>query len=167
MLPDRNQRMGIAIHEAAHAVAALSRGMRVERVGIGPACQGENSVGECQLAEGGSDFDEVVYILAGFAGQRKYDPVANPCVAGSDRVQIRAKLSQRYGRKVEHLDHPMVEAAQREAEAIVENRWFEIQQLAAALMMRIEIKGEELREIVAKAATERITKEIERLEKSI
>lgn len=153
-------------HEASHIVCAMTRRIPIARVAIAPHCDA-NLAGVATYAAAGDDFDMIVAALGGGIAERKFTGIQNEDGVAGDREDIVGILTMRYGREISSLDAPIVAAAGREAEKIVEQRWPEIQALAAELVKRFEIKETEIREIVAKAATERLTREIEQLEKAI
>ncbi|MCH8852570.1 MAG: M50 family metallopeptidase [Planctomycetes bacterium] len=164
MVGDYQAARSTAHHEAGHAVVALTLGLEVQRIAIAPCCN-KKYAGEC-TSVGTDDFPHIACCLAGLVAQRRFDVTASDGTAG-DKAIIRQILRNRYGRCVAELDEPIVRAAQRKAEEIVEKRWPEIAALASELIKRFEIKGKEVRQIVAVAATKRIMAELERLEGSI
>ncbi len=159
---DRRERRALALHEAAHALACLELGVVVHSIGIGPACSSKRNRrgGQCVHGPVNDVFTVLVIKMAGPTA----DARAGEDHAALDHEDARRCLSERYGRAVVELDAPIVRAAQARAESIVSERWHEIQALAAALILQIEIEGDVVRGIVRRAATERIEDQIKSLE---
>ena len=164
MASDCREARGTCHHESGHVVCAITRGVPVERVAISPCCEKEH-VGEAAYAELGGDFDMIVCALGGSIAEQRFTGRANKAGAAGDRANIERILTLRYGRKIEGLDAPIITDARAEAEGIVERRWWEIKTLAAELLERFEITGDDIRQIVARAAAVRFTKKIEQLKR--
>ena len=151
-------------HEAGHIVAAITRGVPISRAAIAPLCD-KGLAGVAQYAEVGDDFDMIVCALSGGIAEQRFTGRADEHGASGDRASIKRILAKRYGREVDSLNEPIVKAAEGEAEKIVATRWPEIEALAARLIEKFEIEAEEIREIVGRAATDRICKAIAELER--
>ena len=161
---DRRERRALALHESAHAVVAMSLDVKVHSIGLGPACVHKEAAGQCVHDPPEDVFKSLVIKLAGRAAEKRFDPQADHGAAG-DYEDVRRCLNERYGRQVGSLDLPIVAKARARAEAIIEQRWHEIEALAGELTLKIEIEGHAVREIVGRAALERITETIEKLER--
>ena len=164
MAGDYQAARSTAHHEAGHAVVALTLGLEVQRIAIAPCCD-KKYAGEC-TSVGTDDFPHIACCLAGLVAQRRFDVTASDGTAG-DKAIIRQILSNRYGRCVAELDEPIVRAAQAEAERIIAGRWFEVEVLAGKLIEKFELEQEEIREVVGRAATDRINKQIAELERFV
>ncbi|MCH8968600.1 MAG: hypothetical protein IIA66_05725 [Planctomycetes bacterium] len=166
MAGDYQEAKATCHHEAGHIICGITRGVPIKRVSIAPAC-GKGKAGEATYAEVGDDFDMLVCTLGGSIAEERFTGRPNEYGAFGDRESVKRLLAKRYGRETKDadLDAPIVAAAKVEAAKIVTTRWVEIEALAARLIEKFEIEETEIRAIVGRAATDRITNQIAKLEK--
>jgi len=143
----RPSRRVVAYREAGHAIACHSLGSRVLAVAVSEKATGIYKEGYC-LAEFPSSVDGMAMVMAGEIAQLRFDPRSEGTTIG-DEFKIELMLSAMVDQAKAELDLTTDDAryafmlqlrrrcrlaAQREATAIIERHWFEIEALACALV---------------------------------
>lgn len=142
----------VAYHEASHACAALALDVEVDRVTIEPSAE-DGSGGHMAYRRGSIDpwsFGprRLIICLAGQHGQRRVAPKSN--------IRFKCAADFEEARKVSRAcsSSPIAAAAlyrwgDDEAQRLVSNEWIKVEAVAAALIERNTLMGDELRAVVA------------------
>jgi len=144
----------IAHHEAGHAVATVKSGMKVVQVGISAVADARGNFGKVehinpyfeQALEDGDErlnrlgYWELVIALAGPAAERRYDQ--RRTMPASDRVEIEHILSAAGGSEGDKKK--FFRAVKRDTKNLVNEEWPVIKRVAAGLLERKRLSGDEL-----------------------
>lgn len=153
------------IHESGHAVVALRLGAKVLKLRLLVAA-GMTPGGGCTWIPCDGKSDRMTVAVAGHVAERilqlKTDHRCDDwALSSQDERDVRSLLPYGFRDLDEVGDFLDVQAGRIKAAKILEEQWDEVSAVAAALLDKIELSGDEVAEIVACARTERLCRQIQ------
>jgi hypothetical protein len=142
------------LHEGAHAVVAVLKGMGVKRVLVHRTVRPDGEAGICELADMQDDiatdpWSVVEMTLASDAAERRYAGRASPR-GEADRAFARNLIAVTLSQEPGHQDvHTLFEAHERIADGVVANptTWLVIERVARQLRRYRTLTGADVRAI--------------------
>lgn len=130
MLTEDQTREAVAVHEAAHAVAATLLGWRVAHVTLGE----DDRRGLCvaHAPESADLLDRVIVAVAGCAGERLRDPHA--LLAQDDLAKVRYEILREHPSAPARFEQALLAQALAEADTLVRRGRRAIEALAELLL---------------------------------